>query len=255
MIGKRHEYVQMAAVEAEHWWFRYLHSQVRRAIVRHAGLPPTPAILDAGCGTGGLLRALQQAGYTALQGFDASADAVDFAQQTTGLPIGTATLQQSGHLYTPGSFQVVCCMDVFTYLSDEEIVAALQQFAQWLPSGGIIITNNNAFRAFKGTHDYQVGIIKRFVKSDFASYAQQAGLHVLQNRYWNFYLSPLVWAIRKWKLLQVHSGLRKASAVTSDLAMPSPWINQRCYQLLQAEEKTWRQPPWGTSVFTVLQKP
>ena len=87
MIGKRHEYDIMAAVESQHWWYKTLHSQVIQAIQKYSNVQQhlnhlqhihgtqqisdsAPfndsqliiaernnklSILDAGCGTGGLL--------------------------------------------------------------------------------------------------------------------------------------------------------------------------------------------------------
>lgn len=252
MIGKKHEYALMHQSETTHWWYRHLHNQVGE-VIQQRFLPETnPDILDAGCGTGGLLLRLQQMGYNNLLALDASTDAVAFATAKTEVPVKQGYIQETAMHFHGQQFDIICCMDVLTYLVDEEIVAVLQQFAQMLKPGGIIITNNNAFKAFKGTHDHQVGIIKRFTAKDFERYATAAGCIILKNRYWNFLLSPMVWAIRKWKLLQHYTGITHASEISSDLTVPSPFINNSCLQILKLENKI-VSPPWGTSVFSVLQ--
>lgn len=254
MIGKTHEFVIMHQSETELWWYKYLHSQVSNSIAQHAGNQTSISILDAGCGTGGLLLHLQKNGYKHLWAFDASEDAVTFATNKTSVAVQHGRIEQTTTLFHEPQFDVVCCMDVFTYLTDDGIIDVLKQFVQCLKPGGIIITNNNAFKAFKGTHDYHVNIQKRFVRQDFEKYATEAHLALVKNRYWNFLLSPLVYIIRKWKLLLYHSGLVNKSNISSDLEIPLPFINNNCLRLLQWEEKAIPNPIWGTSVFTVLKK-
>ena len=54
------EYRKMAEVEDAMWYYRALHAHVGRELARE--LPAGGArVLDAGCGTGGLLRALHHA--------------------------------------------------------------------------------------------------------------------------------------------------------------------------------------------------
>lgn len=255
MIGKTHEYAIMHQSETELWWYKYLHSQVSNSIAQHVGNNTAIPILDTGCGTGGLLLHLQKSGYKNLCAIDASEDAVSFATNKTGIAVLHGKLEQTAALFHEAQFDVICCMDVFTYLSDDSIIDVLRQFSQCLKPGGIVITNNNAFKAFKGTHDYNVGIEKRFVKRDLGRYAKSANLIMVKNRYWNFLLSPLVYIIRKWKLLVYHSGLVNKNNIPSDLEIPSPTINKNCLRLLQWEGKNVKDAWWGTSLFTILKKP
>lgn len=254
MIGKRHEYALMHESETQFWWYKHLHQQALHAIAKYFPNQPHITILDAGCGTGGLLLCLQEH-YHNLHALDASQDAVEFTCLKTGLTsVICADIQQAEQYFHPQSFDVICCMDVFTYLTDEAILSVLIQFGRLLKPGGIIITNNNAFKAFRGTHDFHVGIGKRFTAKDIERYANASGLEVLDNHYWNFILSPMVWLIRKWKLFLHYTGIKPAEAIGSDIAMPSSMVNNCCFALLQFERQWLSNPPWGTSVFTVFQK-
>lgn len=82
MLERSHEYEKMAHVEQEHWWYVALHHLVLRAL-RHKFAHIDPAIIDAGCGTGGLMLFLRDRGYSDLQGFDLSEDAVRLLSGTT----------------------------------------------------------------------------------------------------------------------------------------------------------------------------
>ena len=57
---EREEYRRMAEAEDTMWWYRALHDRLveRTAQLR---LPPGARVLDAGCGTGGLLHRLEDA--------------------------------------------------------------------------------------------------------------------------------------------------------------------------------------------------
>ncbi|MCA3427966.1 MAG: class I SAM-dependent methyltransferase, partial [Roseomonas sp.] len=67
------EYDLMDAVEERMWWYRALHLRVLDALHRRPGAPG--ALLDAGCGTGGLLRRLAGKSTRALVGLDFNPEA------------------------------------------------------------------------------------------------------------------------------------------------------------------------------------
>ncbi len=252
MIGKTDEYNRMYQVEMEHWWYKHLHHLVLKEIQTHF-TGKEINILDAGCGTGGFLSYLQQNGYTSLHGFDGSPDAIEFAKQRTGMDIRHGLVQQSATLFAQEKFDVICCLDVMIYLKNDDIENVLAQFRELLQEGGIIIANN-ASKGFKGTHDFDVGILKRFSKTDIHKNAAQAGLKLISNFYWNFLLSPPVWLVRKWKLFLHNTGMVNKESIGSDLTMPSPALNQSINRVLHFESRFLNYTPWGTSLFSVFCK-
>nr|MCU0338576.1 class I SAM-dependent methyltransferase [Spirosomataceae bacterium] len=142
MIGKRLEYEKMYAVERQLWWYRILHQNVQTAIQTYFP-DKNIAILDAGCGTGGLLTSLQSQGYTQLSGFDGSADAVEFCQ-ARGLNVAQHNLTHIEAFSPANPLDVIICDDVFCYLTDDEILRVMRCFKNWLKPNGIFISNNNA---------------------------------------------------------------------------------------------------------------
>jgi len=77
------EYRKMAGVEDAMWYYRALHRHVIRRLRRSLG--PAAAVLDAGCGTGGLLRRLHAAQPAwRLTGMDFSPLACALARERTG---------------------------------------------------------------------------------------------------------------------------------------------------------------------------
>ena len=76
------EYRKMAGVEDAMWYYRALHRHVGRSL--GAALPAAARVLDAGCGTGGLLRRLREARpQWTLTGLDFSPLACELARERT----------------------------------------------------------------------------------------------------------------------------------------------------------------------------
>jgi SAM-dependent methyltransferase len=89
---ERHEYERLAAVEEQGWWFRGLRANLIAAWQRAASTSPLPALLDAGCGTGGLLARLAAARPEAHRfGIDLDPLAAATAQRKSGALIAIAS--------------------------------------------------------------------------------------------------------------------------------------------------------------------
>jgi 2-polyprenyl-3-methyl-5-hydroxy-6-metoxy-1,4-benzoquinol methylase len=249
MIGNRDEYESMFQVERKLWWYRILHQKVIRRIQGHFPESQSIHIVDAGCGTGGLLDALRQAGYARITGFDASVDAVSFARERQ-VAVELHDLRAFASFYPGESFDVIICNDVLCYFKNEELVAVLDSFRKRLRPGGIFISNNNAFPALRGTHDIALHIPRRFVKAEFARFAPQAGFSVEELEYWNFGMTIPIWLLRKAQLLGHR--LRPSASLQSDVKLPPLWMNELVFNWLTVENRLIGTPPFGSSLFMVM---
>lgn len=252
MIGKSDEYDRMYQAEQQLWWYRILHQKVAGQIGKYFNNSRQISILDAGCGTGGLLLYLKNQGYTQLEGFDFSTDGVAFSQ-LRGLPVVQHDLSKLADYCPQKQFDVIICNDVFTYFSDETITEILKNICTKLKPNGLFITNNNAHAAFAGVHDIVVGGQKRFVIADLKRLAQPAGLRVVFATYWSFLLSPLIMAVRAWQRFQLRRGWVDLTQQASDVAVPPAPINQMLYGLVKLEERLLQRGPFGSSVFVIMQ--
>src|SRR5207248_9930897 len=89
---KRHEHDIMRSVEDDYWWYQALRQHVANSIV-----PSQPAfsLLDAGCGTGGMLAAIREKfPHAELTGIDDSGHAGELA---AGRNTGARLLRASVH--------------------------------------------------------------------------------------------------------------------------------------------------------------
>lgn len=253
MIGRTEEYEKMFRLEGQLWWYRSLHERVARSLQQRFGQRREVTILDAGCGTGGLLDFLRRQGYTNLHGIDGSADAVAFCQQRE-LSVRLVNLNDLAHTEPLETYDAIICNDVFCYFMDVDLHPLLGALSDRLKPGGVLVTNNNAFDLFRGEHDVAVGIIRRFVQADYDQWLPQHGLSIQAATYWSFALSPLILAIRQWQRLQFAMGWRSPDAAQSDVYLPSRWINETLYRIARTEQLLLRRTPFGSSLFIISRK-
>jgi SAM-dependent methyltransferase len=250
MIGKRHEYAVMAKYGKELWWYRCLHDLTLKKI-REFSFPVNARILDAGCGTGGMLAHLQQNGYYNISGFDFSPDAIEFSEKHAGLNVQLLDILHADKVYDDNSFDVIISNDILCLLKNNDDKTAFNKLVSILRPGGVLIMNLPAGKIFSGTHDIAVGITKRYSKKQLIELAGKA-VEIRQMLYWPFLLSPLIMFVRisqKFRLM-----LDKDMPVLSDVKMPASFMNRLFYRITSRENSFMKTKPWGSSVFIVMQK-
>lgn len=108
-----------------------------------AGVPADASVLDAGCGTGLVGRALRRAGLTgALHGIDVSEASLQIARQTEIYDaLATADLQQRLG-FDDDTFGGLVCVGVMTYIPDVE--RCWREFARIVtPGGALVVTQRH----------------------------------------------------------------------------------------------------------------
>ncbi|MVM40991.1 methyltransferase domain-containing protein [Spirosoma sp. HMF3257] len=251
MIGRSEEYAKMFQLEGQLWWYRSLHERVFMTLQGAFGRRRDIRILDAGCGTGGMLDFLRRQGYTHLRGIDGSADAVAFCHER-GFPVTFINLTNLADFEPETQYDAIICNDVFCYFTETDLPPLLSALADRLKPRGILVSNNNAFKAFEGQHDIAVGIRRRFVLADFEQLMPQAGLQIQHATYWSFLLSPLILLMRQWQRLQLRLGWQKPEEAQSDVYLPVAWLNETLYRIAQTEQKLLRRTPFGSSLFIIV---
>jgi SAM-dependent methyltransferase len=241
------EYPLMRGQEDVHWWYLAL----RAAVLRHleTRLPVAPArILDAGCGTGGMLRQLRarfpEAG---LIGVDRDEQAVQLSAAR-----GAANQVVRGSLnalpFRDRCFDAVVSLDVLVHAAIDE-AAALGELGRVLRPGGVLILNLAAFDTLRGAHDAAVHGVRRYSPRRLRELAAAHGLAIERWTCWNTTLLPLLWAWRSFG--------RVSGSQASDLRLAPNWVNKALAGVMRAE---WmiadRVPlPLGSSLFAVLRRP
>jgi 2-polyprenyl-3-methyl-5-hydroxy-6-metoxy-1,4-benzoquinol methylase len=254
MLINSKEYRAMFEVEDKLWWYKTLHEKVITEINSFAKGNKEVLILDAGCGTGGLLLKLQSAGYKNIQGFDFNDNAVEFSK-SRGLNVQKLDITNLQGVFEKQSFDVIVSNDVLYQFEDLVIEETISSIIDILKPNGVFISNNNAFEIFRGTHDIAVGSKKRFVLKDFKAYLSKIkNASILKHYYWSLFLSPLILVVRLVQKLKLKLNLVDLKNIKSDVEMPSEFMNNLFYNICKIESKILKSSPFGSSLFLVIKK-
>jgi SAM-dependent methyltransferase len=249
MIDRKIEYLKMASVEEALWWYRSLHKRVLDSLSA-IRCPADAAILDAGCGTGGLMQVLRKRGFRNVRGFDLSTDALEICGER-GLEVRKGDITQIDGVYGE-SFDAVISNDVLCYLDEAQTLSTIGKVHSVLKPGGVFMGNLPAFRAFGGIHDISVGIRRRTTRKEFMKSVDPGQFEALSMAYWPFLLSPAVFFTRFFQRIKIR--FDRNLVVKSDIDLPPRWINQFLFRLVSAENAVPGRKPWGSSLFFMIRK-
>jgi len=239
------EYDLMDAAEERMWWYRALHARVTDALSRRPG--PPGAVLDAGCGTGGLLRRLGVLGRP-LVGLDFHPAAALRAAAKSG----AATLAGDANRL-PFADAAVCALTSCDVLCHRAVdpPAALAEFHRVLAPGGTLVVNLPAYEWMHSAHDERVHNSRRFTAASARALVAAAGFAAIEARYWNALLLPLMVLQRKVLKSDVAHD-------SSDVAPFPPWLDATLHGVTAAERTLARiglRYPAGGSILVVATRP
>ncbi|HEY7033952.1 MAG TPA: class I SAM-dependent methyltransferase [Thermomicrobiales bacterium] len=239
--------------ETTHWWFRWRFDLISDVL---GGLPQDGRlrILDAGCGTGQMLKCLESHGEAI--GIDSSSQAVGYAQER-----GVRRLVRGSITDPPfrgGSFDCVVALDVIEHVDDD--VGILTKLHEVVKPGGHLIVTVPAFRTLWSEHDEINQHKRRYRAGQLAHLIEEAGFDLQRVSYCNTTLFLPVLAMRKAKnlLRSVRRARgRTAGALRSDLdEYPAP-VNAALAWVMRGETRLMRRVdlPFGVSILAVARRP
>jgi ubiquinone/menaquinone biosynthesis C-methylase UbiE len=145
------------------------------------GLPISTWVLDAGCGTGGLLELLGKAFNVA--GFDDSFEAVHKAFERNGFYESLAVGDVESIPFHNNRFDAVTCIDVIYHANVTNEKLSLNEIHRVLKPGGYLILQVPAFECLRGGHDEAVHTRKRYRTCEIRSLLTETGFKVTKIRY------------------------------------------------------------------------
>ena len=236
----------MRAVEDHYWWYQALRLHVADSIEPGAA---KFSLLDAGCGSGGMLAALHAKFPQAeLSGIDESEHAIELCRERN---TGAHLLQAGVHElpFSSDAFDVVLSLDVWVNEGVDDALAAHETHRVLRP-GGKLILNLAAFDFLKGAHDEAVGGVRRYTRPQVRALLEGAGFAVERLTYWNATLTPPI-AVLRWL-----SRRQLGGEARSDFRPLPPFLNSALKGLAALELRASRHLslPFGTSVFAVARK-
>lgn len=188
---ERPEYELMHTVEDRMWWYRGLRtlaaSQLAHAL---SGSPAGGPVLDAGCGTGGMLRVLgaSVAGRPTL-GLDFNPEAAGMAFTKAGRPVVSGSVNQLP--FGDGSLGGYLSLDVLCHAGVEP-ARALDEAHRCLAPGAIALFNLPAYAWMFSAHDRRTHNARRFTRAEVRALMTRHGFRILRASYWNTLLFPLM---------------------------------------------------------------
>jgi len=236
----------MRAVEDRYWWYQALRRHVVNSL---APALPLFSLLDAGCGTGGMLSAVREKFPEAeLTGIDQSRHALDLAAAREN---NAQLVQASVHElpFPEKKFDFVLSLDVWSHAGVDDALAA-HESSRVLRPGGKLILNLAAFEFLKGVHDQAVDVDRRYTRRQVRTLLDGANFEIDRISYWNATLTPPI-ALLRWL-----SRRRPSAEERSDFRPLPSFVNTALQALAALELRASRHLslPFGTSVFAVARK-
>lgn len=189
---EREEYRRLFELEDHLWWFAGMRAISLTLLDRFLGPPVRSSsrelrILDAGCGTGGMLPHLGR--YGRVVGCDISAHALGFAQRRReGYLVRGSLLRLP---FSPQSFDVVTSFDVIYHQAIPDDEQALAEMARVLRPRGTLLLRVPAHDRLRSGHDRAVHTRHRYSRKELHQKLRRAGLRPVFLTYANGLLFPV----------------------------------------------------------------
>ena len=238
---ERREYTLMDAAEGRMWWYRALHDRLADALVGVRG-----RVLDAGCGTGGMLVALGMS-QPALElvGLEWDGDAARRAREKSGAAIVCGNVNALPFCHA--SFDAVIVADVLCHRAVEPMTT-LAELHRVLRPGGRLVVNMPAYAWLLSVHDRKVHNARRWTARGMRDcLAALLDSLEVRTRYWNGLLLPLMVLQRKL--------LARGDDAASDVAPFSPWLDATLHAITVIERRLPFPLPAGGSVLATAIRP
>ncbi len=183
---KSAEYEAMFRVEETHWWYRALHQLLLDSLDLELPDWREKRLLDAGCGTGAILKRLGRPDRNI--GVDIAPEALSFCRKR-----GLENVQQADISALPfpnDTFDAVICSSVLYHQWVVDVEVALAELRRVLRPAGLLFLVLPAFRFLHSAHDEAVLTARRFARPEVRKLLRQSGFDVERLTYWTTFLFP-----------------------------------------------------------------
>ncbi len=217
---------------------------------------PDRKILDAGCGTGGMISWLERyAQKENIFGIDTVKDALVFCRERQQKLLAQAS---ATHLPFPASaFDLVTSFDVLVQIPGEHSdIDAMREMYRVARPGAIVFVRVAAYKWMRSGHDEALGTQRRYTLSELSGKMGDVGFEILRATYANSFLLPVA-AVRRLLLKRI--GLSDKGSDVKPLPENLDWLNRTLKSFLSKEAKILSRSkaklPVGLSAICVAKKP
>lgn len=232
--------------EDTHFWF-LARGELLGKFIKHFVSPiKKPGFLEIGCGTGVILKLLEELGYE-VTGLDVNAKALQFAGQKSEAKLIRSSIFS---FKTEKRFAAVGAFDVAEHLSDDGDF--LKRCYDLLIPGGTLFLTVPAGRWLWSAIDDYSGHKRRYEPSELIGKVKKAGFSLKFWNYWNVLPLPFFLSDRMLVTRKVNQNV-----IARYLKIPHPLINKTMELLLRLENKFMFRVryPAGASLVLCADKP
>lgn len=252
--GEQEVFDKLFAAEDRHFWFRARNKIIAAAVTRAtSSLPTGYRVLEIGCGTGNVLRVLEQnAGSDRVFGIDLFSGGFKYARQRTD-----CALIQGDMYCLPFTirFDVIGMFDVIEHLADD--LMALRQVHRALKSGGKLLLTVPAHKKLWSYADEAAGHYRRYEADVLAQVLRSAGFDIEYLTECMAAVLPLLWFKRKLLTKLAPRGPMKPKERFLKELRITPVLNGVLQWILDQEAifvRAGRKLPFGTSLLAIARK-
>jgi ubiquinone/menaquinone biosynthesis C-methylase UbiE len=212
------EYDNIAAVEAEHWYYAGKRQMVREWIGRVRPPAAEDRLLDCGAGTGRFAAEMAEACRVLV--LDDHEESLRLLRERFR-PEQVLTLRDNAVPLPDGSLEYVTALDVLEHVPDD--AAVVRGFHRLLKPGGIAVVTVPAGMELWSDWDESLHHFRRYSRRQLVAIFPAAEWDVVHVNYTNVLVYPAVWAIRKWRRIFPRPVLAGARA---EDRLPPRWLNR-----------------------------
>lgn len=240
------EYKNIFENEKTHFYYVGTHNAVIKLLNAYLPKKKNNEVLDAGCGTGALIKKLQRFGN--VWGIDLSSEALKFARKNKLRRIKRGSVENIP--FKDSQFDAVVSVDVLYHRQVKDDKRALREFKRVLKPGGILIIKNPAHDWLRGGHDKIIHTKRRYSKSDLEIKLKESGFSIIKLSYVNMFFFPFAVTKRVFESLSYQKP-------HSDVAPLHPLLNNFLKSVYNLEMEIWTRAtlPFGLSLFAIAKKP
>ncbi|MBI2911374.1 MAG: class I SAM-dependent methyltransferase [Chloroflexi bacterium] len=237
----------MFEMEEAHWWYVGMRA-ITASLLNGAG-GVGKRVLDAGCGTGGMLAPLARYGRTV--GLDMAGEALSYCRQRS-----QDALVCRGSVealpFADASFDLVTSFEVLYHLRVGDDQQAVREFARVLRPGGFLLLRLPAYDSLRSKHDRAVHTRHRYRAPEVRRKVEGAGLAIERLSYANCLLFPAALVERLGEQV-----LWKQPSAEVSRGIVGGWLNGLFTGALALEARFLARGnlPFGLSVVCLARKP
>ena len=249
------DYAYLYELEENFWWFVGMREITRSLldpiidpiIAERGGL-----VLDAGCGTGGMMTQLTQ--YTAAQnivGIDFSENALRFCVRRDQQDLARASVSELP--FPDSTFDLITSFAVLQHVPDGKDASAIAEFYRVLRPGGIAFIRVAAYQWMRSGHDDAIAVQQRYNLDELTSHLRNAGFVIRRATYANTLLFPV--AVMK-RLIFTPAGRAHAESEVKPWPKSLEWMNELLGLPLKIEAQALKKIdlPFGLSAICIGEK-